>query len=291
MSFRPYDTEFAKRLDELGDALLACREACRRLVIETQWRPADGSGAAQDVTALSERDPPTPGVIPAVLYIYVTTAGEQIGTLGVLYKQHEVMHAGPLLRAVVEHCARALWVLQQGESPVEDRLARAFLETLLSAQEAKKTSGRLEGKESDLYQREAASFRAMRATAKQVFSEPILDDHGQHTIRGQQTPGPQECVAWMFSFLRQPLSEDAATGVYDLLSNLSHPTLYPHVQMWEQPETPGLSLDDHERRVRAAVAPFYNVLSMMISYHGWSNTSHDELTRTLDLLMPGVVSQ
>jgi hypothetical protein len=174
MSFRPYDHDFAKRLDELGDALLACREACRSLVIETQWRPVDGSGAAQDVTALNEREPPTPGMIPAVLYIYVTTAGEQIGALGVLYKQHEAMHTGPLLRSVIEHCARALWVLQHGEAPVEDRLARAFLEALSSAEEAKKTSGRLEGKDSDLYQSDAASFAAMRATAAEVFHEPIL---------------------------------------------------------------------------------------------------------------------
>jgi hypothetical protein len=123
MSFRPYDHDFAKRLDELGDALLACREACRSLVIETQWRPVDGSGAAQDVTALNEREPPTPGMIPAVLYIYVTTAGEQIGALGVLYKQHEAMHTGPLLRSVIEHCARSL-----GREP-SDETVRGAIQT------------------------------------------------------------------------------------------------------------------------------------------------------------------
>jgi hypothetical protein len=93
----------------------------------------------------------------------------------------------------------------------------------------------------------------------------------------------------MYRFIGQPLSEATAVGVYDFLSNISHPTLYPHTQMWENPQTPGLTIDDHERRASAAVVPFYNVLSMMISYNGWPDIRHSELTATLDQLMPGTV--
>ena len=290
MSFRPYDSDFASRLDELGELFLACRDVTRALVIDTQWMPAPGSPAAKDVLVLAERDPPTGGVIQAVLYIYVTTASEHLAGLGALYKQREVMYSpGPLLRAVVEHCARALWVLQKDGTPVEDRLARAFLEALFSAEQAKRTAGHLEGRQSDLYRLEAARFAGTREIAEQVFGESILDEDGRHRLRGQHLPGLEDCVAWMFSFLGQPLTESAALGVYDFLSNLSHPTLYPHAQMWEQPETPGLSIDDHERRGASAVAPFYNVLSMMISYNGWPIKRHDELTETLDRLLPSVL--
>jgi hypothetical protein len=290
MSFRPYDPAFARRLDELGEVFFECRDVTRALVIDTQWRPVEGSPAAQDAAALSKCEPPTPGVIPAVLYIYVTTAAEHFGGLGALYRQHEVMYPpGPLLRAVVEHCARALWVLQQGSAPVDDRLARAFLETLFSAEQAKRTAGHLEGKQSDLYRQEAERFAGVRKMAEQVFAERILDEDGRHRLRGQYLPGLEECVGWMFRFLRQPLTDEAAVGVYDFLSNLSHPTLYPHMQMWEQPASPGLTIDDHERRAAAAVGPFYNVLSMVTSYNGWPDTRHNELTATLDRLMPSIL--
>jgi hypothetical protein len=56
-------------------------DVTRALVIDTQWRPVEGSPAAKDAAALSEREPPTAGVVPAVFYIYVTTAAEHLGGL------------------------------------------------------------------------------------------------------------------------------------------------------------------------------------------------------------------
>ena len=291
MSFRPYDPDFARRLDEIADVCYACREAARKVTIDTQWHPVTGSPAANDMQALADREPEGPqGLIRGVLYIYVMTAAEDLGGLGALYRMLEVMYpTGPLLRAVAEHCARALWVLQRGDELVDDRLARAFLETLLSAEEAKKTAGRLEGKNSDLYRQETERFKGLRVKAEEVFGGSILDEHGRATIRGQQLLGLEDCVAWMYRFISQPLSEAAAKGVYDLLSNLSHPTMYPHLQMWEQPDRP-LTLDDHERRVAAAVVPFYNALSMVLSYYGWPADHLDTLTATLDRLMPGTIA-
>jgi len=162
-------------------------------------------------------------------------------------------------------------------------------QVLFSAEQAKKTAGHLEGKQSDLYQQEAERFAGTRKTAEEVFGRPILDEDGWHKIHGQHLPGLEDCVAWMYRFLGQPLTEAAATGIYDFLSNLSHPTLYPHAQMWEKRDMPGISLDDHERRAAAAVAPFYNVLSMAISYNDWSTKHHDDLTEILDRLMPGIL--
>lgn len=290
MSFRPYDPDFAGRLDELSEVFFECRDVTRALVVDMQWRPAEGSPAAQDAAALSKREPPTPGVMPAVLYIYVVTAAEHFGGLGALYRQHEVMYPpGPLFRAVVEHCARALWVLQQGDAPVDDRLARAFLEMLYGAEQAKRTAGHLEGKQSELYRQEAERFTSMRTMAEQVFAEQILDKDGRHRIRSMYLPGLEECVGWMFRFLARPMTDEAAIGIYDFLSNLSHPTLYPHTQMWEKSISPGLTIDDHERRAAAAVGPFYNLLSMVTSYNGWPDTRHDELTATLDRLMPDIL--
>jgi len=52
-----------------------------------------------------------------------------------------------------------MWVLQRGDGALEDRLARAYLEELASAEEAKKTSGRLLGKTANQHQDQAAQFK------------------------------------------------------------------------------------------------------------------------------------
>jgi hypothetical protein len=206
MSFRPYDPTFVRRLDELSEVFLACRSVTRVLVMETQWRPTDGSPAAEDAAALAKREPPISSVIPAVLYIYTTTAAEHLGGLAALYKQQEVMYPpGPLLRTVAEHCARAIWVLQRDGPPVDDRLARAFLETLLSAEQAKRTAGHLEGTQSDLYAREARHFAGMRKMAERVFGESILDEQGS-----AQDPEPVPSRAREVRCVDVPLHRPAA---------------------------------------------------------------------------------
>jgi hypothetical protein len=79
-----------------------------------------------------------------VLYFYLYSASEHLGSLGALDTMQEVLVSpGVLLRSVLEHCAVSMWVLQRGDGALEDRLARAYLEELASAEEAKKTSGRL----------------------------------------------------------------------------------------------------------------------------------------------------
>ncbi len=298
-SFRPYDEEFAAKLDEIANAFYACRMAFRAVVEETQWRPADGSPAHRDTERLLHHKPSYPTETPMLLsftiYFYLSAAAEHLGGLGALYRQREVLiPPGFLVRGVVEHCAHILWMIQQGNQPVEDRLARAYLELLLSAEERKKTTGRVLGKSNETYQAAAAEFKEIRKRARAVFGEPTADEHGRAILRGQQMPGPEDCVSWMFGFIDQ--SPTVGRGVYDYISNIAHPTLYPHIEMWEPRELDGvdtlvsqIAIEDHVTHARIAVVPFYETLSYVMSYNGWPRDRHDELTVVLERLLPGLI--
>jgi hypothetical protein len=229
-----------------------------------------------------------------VLYFYLYAASEHLGSLGALYAMQEVLISPVvLLRCVLEHCAVSMWVLQRGNGALEDRLARAYLEELASAEEAKKTSGRLLGKTADQHRAQAAQFKALREEAELVFGEPPFDDKGQASIRAQHRLGPTETVVWMLGFMSQPRAETEAAGVYDFLSNLSHPTLYPHYQLWLRAGDDGeiqsaTDLDAHEKQVRLAVIPYYEGLTYVMSYHRWPPAPQERLTAAMERVLPGV---
>jgi hypothetical protein len=236
MSFRPYDESFATRLTDISVAFYACQLAFRELAEEIEWRPAKGSPADHDRERLQAHEPPYPPETATLIiflnYFYMSAASEHLGALGALYEKRQVLIPPPaLVRCVLEHCARVLWVLQQADQPTEDRLARAYLEVLFSAVERKKTTGRMLGKDGEAYLADANALKRLQEQAATVFGGPIKDTHGRDTLRGQQMPGLEDCVAWMVEFLKQAPDTADHRGTYDYVSNISHPTLYPHIEM------------------------------------------------------------
>jgi hypothetical protein len=298
VSFRPYTDEYKARFAELAELFFECRQAFRDVAESTNWRPAPDSPAAKDIQRVSEHHPACAQTVPPkiimVLYFYLYAASEHLGSLGALYAMQEVLISpGVLLRCVLEHCAVSMWVLQRGDGALEDRLARAYLEELASAEEAKKTSGRLLGKTSDQHRNWVTQVKALREEAQLVFGEPPFDDQGRPSIRGQRRLGPTETVVWMLGFMRQPRAQAEANGVYDFLSNLSHPTLYPHHEGWMRADGDGqlqstTDLDAHEKQVRLAVIPYYETLTYVMSYNRWQPAPQERLTAVMERVLPGV---
>jgi hypothetical protein len=297
MSFRPYTQEHKQRLGEFAELFYGCRQAFRDVAESTNWLPAPNSPAANDMQTLADHKPAYPSGVPPrivmVLYFYLYAASEHLGSLGALYTMQEVLISpGVLLRSVLEHCAVSMWILQRGDGLLEDRLARAYLEELSSAEEAKKTSKRLLGKSADQYLKQAGEFRALREEAELVFGEKPFDKNGRASIRGQQRLGPTETATWMLGFMSQPRPKDEAAGVYDFLSNLSHPTLYPHYQGWMRADDGDVrsttTLDTHEKQARLAVIPYYETLTYVMSYCGWPPEPQQRLTVTMEEILPGV---
>jgi hypothetical protein len=81
----------------------------------------------------------------AQLYLYA--AGEHVGGLTTLYGAEEVLLSPLVLaRAAIENAAHTIWILGSPMDSAEDRLARAFLDAIFGAEQAKMQSGRLRGK-------------------------------------------------------------------------------------------------------------------------------------------------
>ena len=154
----PYSDADEARLEELAELYLACRAAFRDLTEETQSRPYPNSYAARDVQSLVARDPPiaetSEQLITWLVQLYLYAASEHLGGLGALYGRHEVLIAPLVLaRSVLEHSAHSIWIIGNANDDPQDRLARAFLEELLGAQQAKVQGGRLLTKTSEEYGR------------------------------------------------------------------------------------------------------------------------------------------
>lgn len=293
----------------LAEAFFACRVAFFD-ANDSHWDPAPGSAAAADAAALPSPDPRldqpagTSGfdLITEAVSSYLLVASGHLGGLAALHAAGEVVFPpGMLVRAVLENCARAMWILGDETSSPQDRLARAYLEDLLSAEEGKKNAGRLGPKNGDGHVQAAAAFKRLRNDVVALFPGATLEELNKGQLAGETLLKPEACVMWMYDFLHartgSSIDERTGQGVYGFLSNMTHPTLYPVRQLREW--HPAADHDGHmqsslvvdvdylERQASAAVVAFYNALSYVMGYYGWPRDAHDRLTAALDRLLPG----
>lgn len=301
---QPYPDDQIKRFDELAELFLRCRAAWREVTTETEGHPSPSSLAARDQQEVSEHLASDHAhaalVIPSVLQRYVLAASEQFGGLAALYEAQEVLYSpANLARSLIEHCASVAWVLGADDEPAENRLARAYREELKSAEEAKKNAGRLLGKTNPIHLRMTDGFKRCREEIDEIFpggwSE---DDNGHRLLHGQRLPRPEESVTSLLSkFLSRPQSPDVARGTYGYISNMAHPTLYRISGLWSVEERDGqrvpvldVGIEDHEKQAQLIVSPYYEVLTRVMTYHGWPSVRHRELTQAIDRLLPGLFS-
>jgi len=308
----PHDDQ---RLQNLAEVFAACRTALTDTVELSHWRPADGSAAKQHAAALPHPDPAVADPVGVTGFLLVSeavstfllVAAGHLGALAALHACREVHFSpGVLVRAVLENCAHAMWVLgRPGEGP-EDLLARAYLEEYLSAEEAKKNAGRMGDKTAEAYQDAAAAYKRLRIEIQARFPGVTPADLAgpPRRLAGQELPGPEGGVKWMYELLSaaagSSMNERTAMGVYGYLSNITHPTLYPVRQMRDWIVAPGheghatsevsVDVDFLVRQGTVAVLAFYNALSYVTSYFGWQTGPHDALTAAIDRTLPGAIT-
>ncbi len=114
---------------------------------------------------------------------------------------------------------------------------------------------------------------------------------------GQQLRRPHEFV--IDAYLQNCPKADAkqAEGVYDFLSNFTHPTLYATRELFQYgadgaEETVTLAVDAeyHEKLARLAIAPFYATLARLTAHHRWSDKPLKALEAHIDLHIPGTLA-
>jgi len=297
-----------QRLLELADLHRACRAAFLETANQFHWTPGPGSVAALASAELPSPDPAIADpqgetghrLIAEVVQTYLLAASGHLGGLASLYATNEVFFSPPaLIRATIENCAQALWVLGSGvDELAEERLARAYLQELLSAEEAKKNAGRMHRKSHPSYKLAKQRLRRLEANVRTRFAKVEVDEDRKWAINDLSLPGPGEAVAWMYELTKSmggTISRGSGAGIYGFLSNKTHPTLYPARQwrVWEEDQAAGhhvaylrADLDVIERESRAALAAFYNALTYVTSYFDWPDNVLDELNAAFEESMP-----
>lgn len=301
--------EVDARLGEIADLLLECRSAFFEICDRYHWDPAAGSGAAAAAQQLPSPDPriARPNsetghrLIAEVLQTYLLTASYHLGALAALYARGEVFFSPPaLIRATIENCAHAVWVVgDDPDEPAENRLARAYLEEHLSALEAKNNAGRMHEANAPAVELATRRYEALKELIPVRFVDHEREKGtGNWILNGQKLLGPEKTVRWMYGLTETyggTIDSRTAQGIYGVLSNKTHPTLYPARQIrdWTHDPVAGHSVAylrinpvSVEREARAALAAFYNALTYVSSYFGWPTEVHDDLTQTIETTIP-----
>lgn len=288
------------RLVELANLFIACREAYNETSERFHWNPEPGSPAAQAAVALlppdlefsASRGESGHQLIAGVVKTYLLTASGHLGGLASLYTSGETQFSPPILvRAIIENCARALWVLgDDPDEPSEYRLARAYLEELLSAEEAKKNAGRMHSKTGSSYMLADSKYRMIKRQIFTQFPQTNAKELGDWILNGQALLRPENSVVWMYALTKRHggvIGERAASGIYGYLSNWTHPTLYVVRQRSNLVDGPAVDhrvdpqdgdVDSVANAAMAALAAFYNALNYTTSYFGWHSAVVDDLT-------------
>lgn len=191
----------------------ACRDAFFATAAAFHWTPVDGSVAAADAARLPSPDPAISSpqgetghrLIAEVMQTFLMVASHHLGALAALHGRREVFFPPSMLvRAVVENCSHAIWVLGDDPSePSENRLTRAYLEDLLSAEEAKKNAGRMGNKQSQSYVEAKAEYEGIKAEILARFEGATADNLGFRTLSGQTLPALEAGVVAMYELFHR----------------------------------------------------------------------------------------
>jgi hypothetical protein len=296
----PYPDEDRARFLELAELYLRCRDAFRDMAAENRTAVGPGSTAEQDRTALLTRQPPVAAtserLISRIANVYLYAASEHLGGLLATYARVEVLLAPLVLaRCAIEHSAHTIWLLGNKATTPEERLARAFLEAIVGAEQAKMQAGRLTGRRGETHVGRTGFYKAVREDAETTFGAPPHDDKGWPLVNGQHMLTPEEIVVEMNRLSSQPLSDDEIRGTYGYLSNFVHPTYYARQELFYFREQDGKRVPEldrdiefHNKLARLTVVPFYHALFHTASYHGWNRARLLQLNDDIYQLLPGV---
>jgi hypothetical protein len=239
--------------------------------------------------------PAKPGLASAAnLHLYA--ASEVVGGLVALYAGEEVLLSPLVLaRSAIEHSAHTVWLLGDRATTPEERLARAFLEVIVGAEQAKMQAGRLTGRGGQTHTGRRDIYKAIKKDVEATFGAPPHDHTGRPQVNGQRMPAPEQMVLEMNRLSSQPLTDDEIHGTYGYLSNFVHPTSYALQELFEVREENGESVPElardiefHNKLARLTVVPFYHALFHTVSYHGWNGKRLLKLNDDIDRLLPGV---
>ena len=295
-------TESARRLAEMPGLLRETRSVFRAMANDVESLMPEGSVRKEDSESGVEGpagtwdDQPIQITVKAAL-LYSAAAAEHLGNMGVLVEAGErSLSLEVLARSVMELAMRASWILDASVG-VEERGARATLDTLDSIRRIRPAYSRLEGKKGPT----SVQLRKLEKHLREdvvpaFFGEAMLDldkPSAEWVLGGQRLPSPTIAAEAFGEFVG--LGERTGAGMYDYLSAYVHPNLMELILRvnrgaLESPEL-GISFEHQPEHfdglISAALAAFYRAFRLIASYHSWDKASFDAWEAAYFEVFPG----
>src|SRR5712691_234519 len=218
----------AKRLDVWAELLLSARSVWNGVVAWFASMPPGDAPVAHEDAYLNAQYPdwgehPAWQAGIAAAKLVDVASHYALGVRALIQDRQLVLAPGPLLRAEVEHLARACWILDPDVTPPERRIARLWLEFLHGAYRRRLTEKELGDKAEE--RRAKQNRELVRAEIERRFP-------GANTICGP----PEEPIEWLVGGQEYPSLQkvckrlevifgEEVGGIYDVLSHISHPNI------------------------------------------------------------------
>jgi hypothetical protein len=276
--------EAEARLDAMAALLERPREVLVALAEGSNWRPAPGSHAEQDLAYTGFSGNFVMDVVHrprALAVLYSRVGADHLAGMGALLRARELWFpAGAVARAAVEHGARTVRVLDP-RTDVRGRCACAWLEELASAYFSCEAVAHLTGKQGDSYRFVRKRWKKVREIATATFAAVELrDDPFKWSLEGHAYLRIADVVEAWTEWRDDDLP---GRGIYDALS------LYPHPQGFaarEEVEFTQMEVSGSRvvtdvaylaRMASAAFAAWYDGFTLVVSYHGYGDSEIDAL--------------
>ncbi|MTE17461.1 hypothetical protein [Nocardia aurantiaca] len=293
--------DMQERMPELAALLRECREATMRLSAAERWEPHQGSAAARDIAVFEKteglRDPRT---VLEVVGTYLELATWHAGGMAATLEAHEALAAPwPLARSVLEACARAAWVIGDPFPPATERnrLARAYIENLISAEQEGNVTRAVHGAGSEAAMTFRNANQQLRDEIRAVFPDTKRSDLDHKRVNGIAPLSLAGSATWYFETMHQlgAIGTDPSRlkSIYTMLSNHAHPTLYTFRQRREYfQDGKGLSTrlvvqpSELDRLVTLTVMTVYITMKVVCRYCRWPFDADGQFEAMIDRYMP-----
>jgi hypothetical protein len=228
--------EALRILESLAQALETIVLSYEEFANDTGWHHTEDSPMAADLKSLKRKFGPggdwqgdelNHALTSAMVFLVVQE--QHIQALAALLRQQLVFFSiAPIARSVLELSGRVAWLLDT-RIDSRTRAARGFLGQIEDATKAKRTAYALDMKHASKFGQRLHDVRKVTAPARFDESEIETMKDGVMLIRKQRLPGLRDSLRINEEVHQNPWN---AGGMYDYLSNATHPTLYTALEMF-----------------------------------------------------------
>lgn len=287
-----------ERLEELADVLELGRQTFFAQGDLYDWSAQPGSAGADEYEAAAH------GVAlanmathaPAVASVMIRTAAEQLAGLAATLRAGEVFGAlEPVVRAALENCAYACWILDP-QATGEQRGARVLAAELTTVDHLRSALDEVVGAASTDSLELDARHDQLVTVVKSLYPpfEPPKGNSHTYTVGGERYPRfTQAVAAWADGPGGGHVS---GRGIYGLLCGDTHPKALAARLNWRGDSATRTWAEQHvdmkylEALATAALSPFYSGLVCLASYHGWlGNPALARFETAYEAIAPGVL--